>query len=230
MRLAAWSRRTHRWLGLFIGIQALLWMASGLYMTVFSIDIIHGDHLAQREVRPLAWHGPLADPAVLAARYPGMTRFKLKQLDGRPVYEIQHPGGLALADGVSGTPLPPRGKAQILAAALASYRGDGKVTALTLLAKAPAEMAARPAPLWRVDFDDRAGTSLYFSPVSGELLGKRHDLWRAFDFLWMLHIMDYAERENVNNLLLRCAALLGTLFGLSGAWLLFHTARRRKAA
>jgi hypothetical protein len=45
MKPAFWARRAHKWIALAIGVQALLWMLSGLYMTVISLDIIHGDHL-----------------------------------------------------------------------------------------------------------------------------------------------------------------------------------------
>ena len=70
---------------------------------------------------------------------------------------------------------------------------------------------------------------MYFSPDTGELLARRHNLWRGFDFLWMLHIMDYETRDDVNNLLLRAASVTGLLFALAGIWLLFYSFRRRPA-
>ena len=36
-------RKTHRYLGLFIGIQFLAWTVSGLYFSWTDIDEIHGD-------------------------------------------------------------------------------------------------------------------------------------------------------------------------------------------
>jgi hypothetical protein len=49
----------------------------------------------------------------------------------------------------------------------------------------------------------------------------------------MLHIMDYDERENVNNPLLRVFTWGAVLMALSGAWLLlyaFPKKKKRKAA
>jgi hypothetical protein len=46
----------------------------------------------------------------------------------------------------------------------------------------------------------------------------------------MFHIMDYEERENVNNTLLRVASMSGLVFALSGAWLLFYSFNRRRQA
>ncbi len=60
---------------------------------------------------------------------------------------------------------------------------------------------------------------------------RRHELWRVFDFVWMLHIMDYDTRENVNNPLLRVFTWAAALMALSGAWLLlFSFPRRRQKA
>ena len=85
-------------------------------------------------------------------------------------------------------------------------------------------------PLWQVRFADRGDTTLYLSPETGELLAKRHSLWRWFDFLWMFHIMDYEARTDVNNTLLRVSAAVCLLFALSGVWLLFYSFSKRRPA
>ena len=230
MKAAFWSRRLHKWLALIVGIQAVLWMLSGLYMTAISIDIIHGDHLAHRPVESLPAAQPLLDPAAFAQSYPGVQRYKLKSLLGAAVYEVHHADGVALLDARTGKPIKPLAAADIRALALAAYHGDGTLENIELIHDIPSEMGGRPGPLWRVSFNDGWGTALYFAPATGDFLAKRHDLWRAFDFLWMLHIMDYESRENINNSLLRVAAGAGTLFGLSGLWLLWYGLRRKGSA
>ncbi|MGL0160473.1 hypothetical protein O6128_23755, partial [Salmonella enterica subsp. enterica] len=64
---------------------------------------------------------------------------------------------------------------------------------------------------------------------TGERLATRHTLWRAFDVMWMLHIMDYRTREDIGNPLLRIAAILGLLLTVAGlvlsAWALRGRAR-----
>lgn len=37
-------RKTHRFLGVFIGLQFLFWTISGLYFSWTDINEIHGDH------------------------------------------------------------------------------------------------------------------------------------------------------------------------------------------
>ncbi|MHC9085874.1 PepSY domain-containing protein [Luteimonas sp. RIT-PG2_3] len=224
MKPAFWARRAHKWIGLVIGLQALLWMVSGLYMTVISIDIIHGDHLAHVHANPLPADVARLDPARLQ---PGLQSYRLKRLLDREVYELRSADGIALVDAQTGERVGPLQTEQIRALAQAAYQGDAAITSIALLDKAPREVATRPVPLYRVDFADRGGTSLYFSPNSGELLARRHELWRWFDLMWMLHIMDYETRSDVNNTLFRVAASIALLFALSGIWLLFYSFGRR---
>jgi len=227
MNLPFWVRRTHKWIGLVIGVQALLWMLSGVYMTAISLEVIHGDHLAHVSDEPLARSADRIDIAQLALLRPGFEAFKLKTFLGREVYELRSGGKASLVDARSGEVLSPLPREQIIARAKDIYQGEAEIREVTWVTQAPQEVARRPVPMWAVRFDDRASSTLYFSPDTGDLLARRHDLWRWFDFLWMLHIMDYDARTDVNNSLLRVAAGLGLLFALSGAWLVFYSFRRR---
>ena len=228
-RWAFWARSTHKWLAWIVGVQALLWMASGLYMTAISIDTIHGDHLGRPDESALVTDG-LVEPDGLLARYSGVTGFRLKRQLGGEVYEIQHQGGVTLVDARSGVELGVPDEARIRELAQAYYTGIAPIRSAERLTAAPAEVSNRPAPLWRVEFADRHETTLYVSASNGDLLAKRHDLWRWFDVFWMLHIMDYDERSDANNALLRVASVLGLGFAITGAWLLFYSFRRRRPA
>ncbi|MBN8888495.1 MAG: hypothetical protein J0I77_22470 [Rudaea sp.] len=230
MKPAFWARRAHKWIGLIIGVQALLWMVSGVYMTSVSLDVIHGDHLADIDVEPLQSPSRWLDSAALAARYPDLMAYKIKQFMGKDAFEIHHGGKVLLIDAVSGAQITPLDESRVRALAASMYQGDAAVRAVEWITQAPSEVATRPVPMWAVSFADRGDTTLYFSPDTGELLARRHDLWRWFDFLWMFHIMDYESRTDVNNNLLRTAAASGFAFAASGLWLLFYSFRRRAAA
>ena len=59
------------------------------------------------------------------------------------------------------------------------------------------------------------------------MTARRSDLWRTYDFLWSLHIMDYRGRESFHHPLLIVAASVGMLTVVSGAALwLVRLARR----
>lgn len=227
MNLPFWVRRAHKWIGLVIGVQALLWMVSGLYMTAISLEVIHGDHLAHVFDGPLDQVSERLDIEQLAKIRPGFESMKLNKFLGKEVYELRAGGKATLVDARTGNVLSPLAREQIVARAKDIYQGEAEIREVTWITQAPQEVAKRPVPMWAVRFDDRSNTTLYFSPDTGDLLARRHDLWRWFDFLWMFHIMDYDTRDDVNNNLLRVAAGTGLVFALSGAWLVFYSFRRR---
>lgn len=229
MGISYWVRRCHKWIALVIGVQALLWMASGVYMTVVPISIIHGDHLTHATGDPLATSARRIDSRELMHLYPGITSFRLKSLLGREVFEIERGGKTELIEALNGKPVGMLDANAARALANESFHGEESIVKIELLTEPPGEVGKRPAPIWAVHYGDFGKTTLYFSPHSGELLARRHELWRWFDFLFMLHIMDYEERSDVNNTLLRAASIGGLLFALSGLWLLFFSFSRRVA-
>lgn len=231
MKPAFWARQAHKWIGLVIGIQALLWTVSGVYMTVISLSIIHGNHLAHSHREPVAHTEAYFDQQALLARHPGTQGFMLKRLLDRDVYQLNtRDDGILLVDANSGERLSPLPEATAIALAESLYQGEAGVERVEWITQAPREVQTRPVPMWAVHFGDRSSTTLYISPQTGELLARRHSLWRWFDFLWMFHIMDYDTRTDVNNTLIRVASLVGLLFSLSGIWLLLYSFRRRRPA
>jgi len=218
-------RRWHRWLAAIIGLQVLLWVVSGLYMSAAPIDWLHGDYWVKTERRALPPASVIA-PAELQRQFPDSERFTLKTLLGQPVYEVHRPGSIVLVDAVSGVARAPLDAEAVQTLAQARFAHPRAIRSIEWLEVAPAEVSSRPAPLWRVTFEGASAPTLYYSPYSGELLAKRFAGWRIFDALWMLHIMDYATRSNVNNALLRLAAGIALAFVVTGAVLLLVSRRR----
>lgn len=222
------SRTTHKWLALIVGVQLVLWTASGSYMVVVDLDFIHGDTLIRNERPLLAAPDTLFPLADVRQQYPDVRGIVLRALpdDGAPVYDVATAGGPVLVDATSGERMSPLPEARVRALAQAYYAGSGSVVKSSLLtddATKPSELQALPLPLWRVDFDDAFETSLYLQPETGHLVTRRHRFWRWFDFLWSLHIMDYGKRTDVNNRLLRFATLLGVTTAATGLWLVFYS-------
>lgn len=105
MANALWWRRAHRVLALLVGVQALLWMASGLYMTVVPIDVIHGDHLVRHEPTAVSAFLDLRAPEAIGIR--ATEALRVKQWLGRPVYEVGTGASARLVDARTGEPLSP---------------------------------------------------------------------------------------------------------------------------
>jgi hypothetical protein len=232
MRLHIAARKTHKWLGLFIGIQVVIWSLSGLYMTVVHIDTIHGDHLIRSLPQNAVDAASLADPIKIVMANQGQS-VRLTWVRGQPAYVVKRDAGEVVVNARTNEPVPPPTEAEIRSIATATYTGNEPISSAALITDIPGEIRGRKPPLWRVEFDHWNKPTLYFSPNTGELVSRRHELWRIFDFVWMFHIMDFDERENVNNPLLRVFTWGAVLMALSGAWLLFysfHKKKKKKAA
>ncbi len=227
MRLHIAARKTHKWLGLFIGLQVVIWSLSGLYMTAVHIDIIHGDHLIRQSPPGSVDAAALMDPlAVVEANHAQSVR--LAWVRNQPVYVVKGEAGEMVVDARTGRLVATPTEAEIHSIARATYTGAEPIATAALITEIPGEIRGRKPPLWRVEFDHWNKPTLYFSPVTGELVSRRHELWRIFDFVWMFHIMDFDERENVNNPLLRTFTWGAVLMALSGAWLLLYAFPKKK--
>ena len=85
-------------------------------------------------------------------------------------------------------------------------------------------VAGRPAQL---NSADDVKSSFYVSPEQARVITVRSDVWRQFDFFWMLHIMDYNGRTDTNNWLVIVTSFFAALFAISGFGLLFFRFYRR---
>jgi hypothetical protein len=234
------ARRIHRWLGLFIGIQFVLWTVGGLYFSWTDLDAVHGDHL-MRAPMPVAAAGATVSPAQAVAALGASTRVdsvalvELVRVADRPTYRVSffgapgpgsHDGSAhtvrrrAFVDAATGAVRPPLTRDEAIATAKAAYVGSAPVTDVSLLTADSVgthhEFREQPLPAWAVRFGDEEGATAYVPAELGEVLRIRNDRWRLFDFLWMLHTMDYEGRDNFNNLALRAFSVLGLVTVASG--------------
>ncbi|HET7710096.1 MAG TPA: PepSY domain-containing protein [Sphingomicrobium sp.] len=224
-----WLRRIHKWVGLVIGLQFLIWAISGAAMALISMDEVAGGAMSET-VNPAApptasgWANvqrQLADQPIAGAR--------LRSLPGRQAVEVSTDRGTRLFDAGNGEPIriDRSSAATIAKAAHPDGLSPSRVTALTELTLAVRE---HELPIWRVDFADEKGSSYYVSGATGDLLERRNDSWRWWDFFWMLHNMDYANRTSFNHPLIITVGIAMAWLAVTGFWLLFRTMWRHDFA
>lgn len=237
-------RKIHRYLGLFIGIQFLGWTISGLYFSWNKIDDVHGDHL-RKSPHFISASSPLASPteaiSQLKSQKPvdSIHSVQLISIVGKPFYQIVYFSGhtegvhhhthYALADGATGTLRGSLTQSEAVEIAKDNVLSTAQVTQVELLENTDGhhEYRERPLPAYAVTFKNPDCT-VYVSVERGTFQTIRHDQWRAFDFLWMFHTMDYAGRDNFNNWLLKALSLFGLLTVLSGFVLFVISSRTLK--
>lgn len=221
-------RRWHLWLGWFTGTQMLVWTLTGLYMVVMDLNFIHGKPLVDAHPYPLAWRPDYVAPADLKLP-PSARQLTLTTRLGHPVYEVLADSGPSLLDATNGLPFL-LGPEDMGSLAKGYYQGDGQLVELRQIRdQAPRELGNRALPVWQARFDDSYDTTLYLSDQTGTLLTQRHRYWRWFDVAWMLHIMDYQERERIDLPWLRLFSLAGLLLAASGCLLWLRTHFKRSA-
>ena len=223
-----WIRRVHKWLGLLIGVQVVLWLSGGVVMSLIPIDMVRGEDWIKRDVEPLSEHMagfrvPLSQLPVqqVSSARPGIRL-------GQPVWFLQlADNSQQVVDAASGVKLPLLDATQAASLARSAHVDAPEVVRVASVERAEGEVRGAKLPLWRVELDDRWRSRVYIDATTGRVTAVRNDLWRVYDFFWMLHIMDYGAREDFNNNLLRSAAGVGWFIGLTGIWMLFYSFRRR---
>ncbi len=215
-----WVADIHLWLSLIVGLQVLAWVVSGLFMSVPSIERVRSEHLmAAPVVADLSSEGPFVAPqTVLAAAGAPVRRIGVERVGGRSVYVVEpYEGRNMLFDAASGARLSPIDESFARAIAEQAIAGDEPAQRMTLIEQNPPIEYRGELPVWRADFGGSDNLSVFVTADTGRVAARRSDLWRVYDFLWSLHIMDYRERENFNHPLLiafSVGALAMSLFGI----------------
>lgn len=221
-----WIRSLHKWIGLILALQFVLWTASGLVMSLLNHETVEGhQHRAEHALSPKSWPvGALSPSQVLILAGRPVESLEATWLQDQPVYRLKEGATVWLISALEGRPVQvDADMAAVIAAA--DYVGDGVPGSPEWLAIATLEVRGHEGAIWRVPFSDADDTTLYISAQDGRILERRNKSWRLFDVFWMLHIMDYSGRQNFNNPLVIMAASGGLWIALSGVWLLFVSFR-----
>lgn len=218
MSLHRSSRKYHKWLMLFIGLQLVVWSVSGAYMVLMDIDYIHGDTLVAKKTQSINTEQVNYSFKQLLVNYPEASRIELGLMLDKAVYRFNIAKKSFVVSAVDGQQLSPINKELAIKIARQNYANKAAlITKVQLITEnPPAELSARRLPAWRIDFDDFASPSFYIGANSAQLDTKRHSFWRIFDWMFVFHVMDYSDGEADNKLLLIVSVLafIASVFGL----------------
>ena len=212
-------RKTHRYLGLFIGIQFLMWTISGLYFSWTDIDDIHGDQFKNLQYQPKAFQN-LLSPAQLDVPK-GIRTIELRDINKIPYYWINEQ---QLFNALNGELKSEISKDEAVYVAKQYMKKELEIINVERITEVGKqhEYRERLLPAYVISNADNEALKAYVSVNDGKFQTVRHRRWRWFDFLWMTHTMDYEGRDNFNTTVLRAFSLLGLITVLSG-FLLWYT-------
>ncbi|TCJ38892.1 PepSY domain-containing protein [Parafrankia sp. BMG5.11] len=208
--------KVHKWLALLMAIQILFWFVSGLFFAVAPIEQVRSEHMVASAPSPdIAIGDAAAGLLRIGSAAPG-ERIEIRSMLVRPVALVSpREGRPRLYDLATGQQISPIPSALAVQIAEADYIDDRKAASVTLVTEESTEYRAA-LPAWRVDFDDDTDRALYVAQDTGTVTARRSTLWRVFDFMWSLHIMDFKNHENFNTPLLISATALSLVMIVAG--------------
>lgn len=240
-------RKSHRYLGLLLGIQFLLWTAGGLYFSWSNMKEVRGD-LNRKQPNWLSPDINVVSPSVVIQelrkrrKVDSVLSVRLLDVLGKPTWQIrtgiyhEHANGTRklyqyahLADAESGYIRGPLTREEAIVLATQQFTPMAKVKKVQYFTSVPADHEYREntLPAFAIELDHPSGTRVYVATEMGEVTKFRNNTWRIFDFLWMLHTMDYQSRDHFGNLLLRIFSVFGLVTVFSGFLLFYYSGRSR---
>ena len=217
-----WLRKIHKWVGLVIGMQFLLWAISGTAMALLDMGEVAGGPTAEQPAPTLVAAGngwPRVQQALAGHQVSGVAT---RTLPRGPVYQVTTENGVQLFDVADGSPVS-IDAAKAAEIAKAAHPENGAISKVMPLGELNLAVREFELPIWQVDFSDERQSSYYVSGSTGQVLARRNETWRWWDFFWMLHNMDYAERTSFNHPLIIAVGFAAAWLAVTGFWLLFRT-------
>lgn len=235
-------RKIHRYFGLIIGIQFLFWTLGGMFFAWSNMDQIHGD--TNRNPETLIsdfqdWANPSSVLTLISQDSPidSIISFKTINFMNEPFYQVRFfsdgKNQISLVNCKTGKIRNPLSKLEAEQLAIKTFTPRSKIQKTEYITPANVnkhhEYRGRPLPAFAIKFAHNSGTTVYVSTEYAQVMTFRNSNWRIFDFLWMMHTMDYKSRDNIGNTLLRIFSILGLITILSGFVLYFKTIRVRNS-
>jgi len=232
------TRKIHRYLGVFIGIQFLFWTLGGVYFSWNNMDDVHGETLLKQEKKyfkglnfSVVQKG--IDSLKTDVLIDSINAIDLMEAFGKPIVVFNYFEGsnlkIQLIDAETGKLRPPYSGQECLELVEQQLKEPIPIIKAVFLKKHTTddhhEYRGKPLPAYAFTLDHPTNTTIYVSTELGQITSVRNNNWRRFDFLWMLHTMDYNTRDHITNWVLRIFSVLGILTIFSGFYLFYLTSR-----
>lgn len=231
-------RGVHRWMGFILGIQFLLWTVGGLYFSWSDMDEVKDDY-QKAHIHPIESDIKLTNPQDIIQKIKLIDTInylfdiRLIQVLGKPVYQIFYSKKddrgekVQLANAETGELRPSLDNLEAVEIAKNNFSDGSEVKLIEFLSNTDKhhEYRGQPLPAYAITFNNSLNTTVYVAIELGTVQKFRNNKWRIFDFLWMLHTMDYEGRDNISNWLLRVFSIFG-LLSITSGFILFFVSKK----
>jgi len=213
-------RLFHKYLSLVISIQLLLWTVSGIYFAFNKIELVRGEqYLIEQKVSKL-------NLKEVESSFSGKNVNFVRRLD-EWIIKVETDSGFSYTD-LQGQNLDELNAEEVREVVRQSTKLIPLMVQRIDKPEIRAEFRGRNLPIFKVATSTTDNINVYVDAFTGEVTAIRSDSWRIWDFLWGAHIIDYSERENINNFLIKILSILALISSLSGIVLFFKTFKFKK--
>jgi hypothetical protein len=213
-------RLFHKYLSLVISIQLLLWTISGIYFAFNKIELVRGEqYLIEQNVSKL-------NLKEVESSFSAKDVNFVRRLD-EWIIKVETDSGFSYTD-LQGQNLDELNAEEVKEVVRQSTNLIPLMAQRIDKPEIRAEFRGRNLPIFKVATSTTDNINVYVDTFTGEVTAIRSDSWRIWDFLWGAHIIDYSERENINNFLIKILWILALISSLSGIVLFFKTFKFKK--
>ena len=211
-------RRAHRYLGLFLGLQFLMWTISGLYFSWTNLDEIHGDQFKNLNYQPMAFDSLISPSSI--NHHEAINKIEIRDIKKDPYFLINDS---FLYNARTGKLKNKISKEDAIYIANNHMKEGLEISSVETIYETGKhhEYREKLLPAYVINYKSNENIKAYISIENAKFQTVRHRNWRWFDFLWMTHTMDYEGRDDFNNTVLRIFSLLGLITVMSGFSLWF---------
>lgn len=208
-------RKTHKYLSFFISLQLLLWTISGIYFAFNKIELVRGEqYLNHLET---SFDLSKLDFEIVKAK-----EVEFKKRLGTEIVIIKTKDATRYLN-MLGQPLTKISMEDAMASVLTQTTLIPFATEEIVNEKSGSEYRGRSLPIYRVKSKNAKDTELnvYINVYSAEVVAIRSNKWKIWDLMWGFHIMDWKERDNIDNILLKIFSILALVSSVTGIMLFF---------
>ena len=208
-------RKVHKYLSFFISLQLLLWTVSGIYFAFNKIELVRGEQYRKQVEQSIN----LGD---FDFEIPNTTDVSIQKRLGENIAVIKVDGTTKYLNR-SGESISKLTESEAMNLVISNTTLSPVLVEEIVDERSGSEYRGRSLPIYKVESktNNDLDINVYLNVYSGEVLAIRSNQWRIWDLMWGLHIMDWKERDNISNILLKIFSILALVSSVTGVMLFF---------
>jgi hypothetical protein len=208
-------RKVHKYLSFFISLQLLLWTVSGIYFAFNKIELVRGEQYRKQVEQSI-------DLGDFDFEIPNTTDVSIQKRLGENIAVIKVDGTTKYLNR-SGESISKLTESEAMNLVISNTTLSPVLVEEIVNERSGSEYRGRSLPIYKVESKTNKDLDInvYLNVYSGEVLAIRSNQWRIWDLMWGLHIMDWKERDNISNILLKIFSILALVSSVTGVMLFF---------